>query len=69
MTAWPGDGLAALWAMTRSADLLDSLWLVRNGIPFDVAFSLDEDERRAWIVALGELDGRTWDWGAMRWTD
>lgn len=54
--------------MTRSADLVDALFLVRNGVPFDVAFSLEADERTAWIVVLGELDGRVWDWGAMRWT-
>ncbi len=55
--------------LTESADLVDCLYLVRNGVPFDVAFSLDQDERRAWIVALGTLDGRVWDWGAMRWTE
>ncbi len=61
-------GPAALRAMTESADLVDSLWLVRNGVPFDVAFSLDQGERTAWIVVLGELNGKQWDWGAMRWT-
>jgi len=54
--------------MTRSADLVDSLYLVRDGVPFDVAFSLDAAERTAWIVVLGELEGLAWDWGAMRWT-
>ena len=54
--------------MAESADLVDGLYLVRNSVPFDVAFSLDQDERTAWIVALGTLDGRVWDWGAMRWT-
>ena len=54
--------------MTRSAELVDSLFLVRNGVPFDVAFSLGGDERTAWIVAMGKMDGRVWDWGAMRWT-
>ena len=48
---------------------MDSLFLVRNHVPFDVAFSLDWDERTAWIVVMGQLDGRVWDWGAMRWTD
>ena len=64
-----GAGPAAWRTMTRSADLVDSLWLVRNGIPFDVAFSLDQDERTAWIIVLGELNGRVWDWGAMRWVE
>ena len=64
-----GAGPAALRAMAESADLVDGLYLVRNSVPFDVAFSLDQDERTAWIVALGTLDGRVWDWGAMRWAD
>ncbi len=62
------DGLAALRALTTSADLVDGLFLVRNGVPFDVAFSLDEAERTAWVVAMGTLDGHVWDWGAMQWT-
>ncbi len=48
---------------------MDCLYLMRNGVSFDVAFSLDVAERTAWVVALGQMDGRTWDWGAMRWTD
>jgi len=40
---------------------------MRNGVPFDVAFSLEQEERRAWIVVIGELDGLVWDWGAMQW--
>lgn len=62
-----GGGPAALRALTQSADLVDSLYLVRNGVPFDVAFSLEEAERRAWIVVIGELEGLVWDWGTMQW--
>jgi len=46
---------------------VDCLYLVRNGVPFDVAFSLDEKERLAWVVAFGTLDGRTFDWSAGAW--
>lgn len=38
-------------------------------MPFDVAFSLPEDERRAFVVALGTLDGREFDWASLRWKD
>ncbi len=38
-------------------------------MPFDVAFSLDETERLAWVVALGTLDGRAFDWRALAWVD
>jgi hypothetical protein len=43
--------------------------LVRNGVPFDVAFSLPVEERLAFIVALGILDGLVFDWGALRWVN
>ena len=38
-------------------------------MPFDVAFSLPVDERLAFIVALGTLDGRKFDWGSFLWKD
>jgi hypothetical protein len=41
--------------------------LVRNGVPFDVAFSLPAEERLAFIVALGTLDGLEFDWSTLRW--
>jgi hypothetical protein len=36
-------------------------------VPFDIAFSLPPDERLAFVVALGSLDGGIFDWAAMRW--
>jgi hypothetical protein len=47
--------------------LFDCLFLVKNGIPFDVAFSLDDDERLAWVVVMGQLNGLTWNWDTMSW--
>jgi hypothetical protein len=41
--------------------------LVKSGVPFDVAFSLPADERLAYVVALGTLEGREFDWRALRW--
>ena len=38
-------------------------------MPFDVAFSLPEDERLAFIVAIGTLDGREFDWSSVTWKD
>ncbi|HTR17158.1 MAG TPA: hypothetical protein VMI52_09015 [Acetobacteraceae bacterium] len=46
---------------------MDCLYLVRNGVPFDVAFALEPEERLAWVVAFGSLDGGTFDWQARRW--
>ncbi len=38
-------------------------------MPFDVAFSLPEDERLAYVVALGTIAGHVFDWHSMRWVD
>jgi hypothetical protein len=43
--------------------------LVKNGVPFDVAFSLSAEERLAFVVALGRLDGGEFDFVAMRWQE
>jgi hypothetical protein len=48
---------------------VDSLYLVRNGVPFDVAFSLGERERLAWVVVFGTLAGRTFDWATEKWLE
>lgn len=48
---------------------MDCLYLLSRGVPFDVAFSLPVEDRIAWIVALGTIDGREFDWSAMRWKE
>jgi hypothetical protein len=48
---------------------VDSLYLVRNGVPFDIAVSLSEDERLAWIIAMARLDGMEFDWSTRGWVE
>jgi hypothetical protein len=36
-------------------------------VPYDVAFALDDAERVAFVVALGELDGLAFDWRRLTW--
>ena len=55
--------------LSRHPDLVDCLYLVRNGVPFDVAFCLPADERLAWVVALGTLGGGEFDFVSMRWKE
>jgi hypothetical protein len=47
--------------------------LVKNGVPFDVAFALAEGgmdaELIAYQVVLGELDGGVFRWDRMEWED
>lgn len=44
----------------------ECLWLVRNGIPFDIAFGLDEKKRTAWAIVFSEFEsGKTYNWNTM----
>ena len=54
--------------LSRHPWLIDGLYLVKNGVPFDVAFSLADDDRTAWVVAIGELEGKRYDWTTRRWS-
>ena len=47
----------------------ECLWLIRNGIPFDVAFGVDDVTRAAWCIVFSEMEGRTFDWSAMRFKE
>jgi hypothetical protein len=37
-------------------------------VPFDIAFSLPAEDRLAWIIALGRLDGGEFDFTRMEWS-
>ncbi|WP_407146236.1 hypothetical protein [Bradyrhizobium sp. ORS 86] len=37
------------------------------GLPFDVAFSVDDDFVIAWIVTHGENNGGSFDWLTGQW--
>jgi len=38
-------------------------------VPFDVAFSLSPEDRLAWVVAIGRLDGGDFDFVSMTWKE
>jgi hypothetical protein len=42
---------------------------VKNGIPFDVAFSAELDWVMAAGVVFGEFEGGKFDWQRMQWAD
>lgn len=54
-------------AFAKTPGLRERLYLVKNGVPFDVAFSLDDIEATAFLIILHEMDGGTFDWSEMRW--
>jgi hypothetical protein len=49
--------------------LIDCLYLVQNGVPFDVAFSLNTMDRTAYVIAIGTLNGNVFDWSQFRWIE
>jgi hypothetical protein len=36
-------------------------------VPFDVAFSLSAADRTAFVIALGGLEGHSFDWNTYEW--
>ena len=42
---------------------------MKNGVPFDIAFALDDTDRMAFVVALGSLEGRAFDWTTGAWKE
>jgi len=65
----PPHEKTAAEVMAGDSGLIDGLFLVMNGVPFDVAFSLDDDERLAYVVIIGTLKGLRYNWAARRWED
>ena len=46
-------------------------WIIRNGVPFDVAHSLDESELLAYTISFAKFEngGQTWDWNSMKFVE
>lgn len=45
----------------ESPILRNRLWLVKNHVPFDVAFSLDDEDALAYGIIFGIFEGNEWD--------
>ena len=61
------DAVASIKRVEHS-DLVTCLWLVKNGVPYDVAFSLDPVDRMAYTIIFGQMEGKQWDWNSLSWT-
>lgn len=46
-----------------------ALWLIKNGIPYDVALSLDDEELFAYCIIFSELEGSKFNWKLMRFEE
>lgn len=42
---------------------------MRWGVPYDVAFQMDENMRAAHAIVFSELDGADFDWNVMAFKD
>jgi len=45
------------------------LFLAGHGVPWDVLQGLEDHERLAYCVVIGEQNGESFDWDRMRWED
>ena len=47
-----------------------SLWLTRNGVPFDVAFDVDSTTRFAWSIICSEQEsGKRFNFATQQYED
>lgn len=45
------------------------MWLTRHGVPFDVAFQLDDVTRGALCIIASEQGGGEFDWDLMEFKE
>lgn len=45
------------------------LWLVKNGVPWDVANNLDKSFRDGFCIIFSEIEGQKFNWNLMRFEE
>ncbi len=45
----------------------EACWLIRNGVPFDVAFDMDETIRTAMAINFSRFEGGTFNVERLEW--
>lgn len=47
------------------------MFLVKNGVPWNEAITMDQEMRVALMIVFGRMDGndRTFDWASGQWRD
>lgn len=43
--------------------------MIKNGIPYDLACAMEDEELVAWEIAFGELDGGRFNWNRMEFEE
>jgi hypothetical protein len=60
---------AALKRIATAPAVRECLWLIRNGVDFDLAFGLDDITRAAWCIIVSEQEGGKFNWHRMEFED
>lgn len=47
--------------------MCEVLYLVKNGVPWDVAMGLDQEERLGFVIRLGSFEGGKFNWITGQW--
>lgn len=47
----------------------EALWLVKNGVPFDTAFALDDVTRAAFCIKFSEFEGHKFNYRTMEFEE
>jgi hypothetical protein len=50
-------------------DLMARRFLVKMKVPYDVAYSLSDQDVMVECIAYGILEGNEWDWQSMSWKE
>ena len=53
--------------LAQDAELRARLYLANKLHDFDLAFSISDEQVKAWTVIYGEIDGGRFDWGRNEW--
>ena len=48
---------------------MNRTFLVKNGVPFDVSWSMDATWVLAHCIAFGMLEGNEFNWDSMAWIE
>lgn len=45
------------------------LWLVKNGVPYNEVFNLDDTVIVAWSILFSEMEGNKFNWSTMKFEE
>jgi hypothetical protein len=51
----------------RDREFEECCWLVKNGVPFDVAFDLDDVDRSAMSIHFSRFEGNKFNIDRLEW--